>query len=190
MSDIKKTLYTHLPHPHKPMNVAVLHEKEQQEAGFNTKIAVWITRLVSNMWTAYLFTVLSFIGLFGLLGWLNPFTFLLATWVSQQFLQLVFLPILSVGQSVLGRKQELQANEMYQYTEKNYHDSEQMILHLGEQDAELLKQTAELLKQTPILEEILEIVKRPPIAALTSAIDYEPNVQSTSAADKKGKAKA
>ena len=172
------SLYEHIPHPHKPTNVALLHKQEQQEAGFNARFAVTLTKATGTMWAAYIFTVLALIGLLGLLNLLNTLTFLLATWVSQMFIQLVMLPILSVGQNVLGRHAELQSNEMFQTTQKNYSDSEQMIIHLGEQDKELLKQTAELLKQTPLLEEIREIVKfRSQTVALTSAGSYEPPSQ-------------
>src|SRR5260370_16898256 len=91
------------------------------------------------MWTAYIFTVLAIIGLFGLLGWLNPFTFLLAAWVSQQFLQLVLLPVIMVGQNVLGRKAELLADEQFRTTMSTYHDIEEIMQHLSAQDAELLR---------------------------------------------------
>lgn len=46
-----------------------------------------------------------------------------------------------VGQNVLGRKAELQADEQYNTTIKTYHDIEQMMEHLNAQDNELLKQT-------------------------------------------------
>lgn len=141
---MSRTLYRHQPHPYQPKNPNATHQAEQHAAGFNTWLAVAITRLVGNMWTAYCFTLLSLIGLLGLLGWLNPFTFLLATWLSQQFLQLVFLPILSVGQGTLSRKQEIQADETYQTAMKIYHNDAQMTEHLKAQDAELVAQSATL----------------------------------------------
>jgi hypothetical protein len=97
------------------------------------------------MWTAYLFAVLAFIGLFGLLGWLNPFVFLLTTWISQQFLQLVLLPVILVGQNVLSRKAELQADEQFHTTISTYHDIGQIMQHLSAQDAELLRHTKMLI---------------------------------------------
>jgi len=133
------SLYTHIPHPHKPMNVASVHKEKLRAAGLNTRLAVSITKLVGTMWCAYVFTVLAVIGLFGLLGWLNPFTFLLATWVSQQFLQLVFLPILSVGQNVINQHQELQSQEQFDTTMKAEHEIEQVMHHLDAQDAKILE---------------------------------------------------
>lgn len=133
-------LYTHENHPHQPKSVTVadVHEHIKSRDGLNTRIAVALTKGVGSMWTAYLFTVLSFIGLFGLLGWLNPFTFLLATWISQQFLQLVFLPILSVGQNVLGKHQELVTEETAKNTRALLHQIMQLAKHLNTQDEQLL----------------------------------------------------
>jgi uncharacterized membrane protein len=134
-----RVLFRHEPHQHQPRNVNQLHETEQAASGFNTRLAVTLTQGTGTMWTAYAFTVLAFIGLFGLLGWLNPFTFLLTTWISQQFLQLVLLPVILVGQNVLGRKAELLAEEQFHTTISTYHDIEQIMQHLSAQDAELLR---------------------------------------------------
>ena len=140
-----RVLFSNEPHQHQPRNVNLLHETEQAASGFNSRLAVALTKGVGTMWTAYIFTVLAIIGLFGLLGWLNPFTFLLATWVSQQFLQLVLLPVIMVGQNVLGRKAELLADEQFRTTMSTYHDIEQIMQHLSAQDAELLRQARMLL---------------------------------------------
>jgi uncharacterized membrane protein len=138
-------LFHHEPHQHQPRNVNALHEAEKAAAGFNTRLAVVLTQYTGTMWTAYIFTVLAIIGLFGLLGWLNPFVFLLATWLSQQFLQLVLLPVIMVGQNVLGRKTELQADEQFNTTMSTYHDIEQIMQHLSAQDAELLRHAKMLI---------------------------------------------
>jgi len=126
-------------------------EAHKARGGFNSRIAVALTKAVGTMWCAYLFTLLSLVGLLGLLGLLNPFTFLLATWVSQMFLQLVFLPILSVGQAVLGKHQELVTEETARNTRAMLHQIMQLAKHLSAQDEQLLSQQAELLKQTKIL---------------------------------------
>ena len=130
-------LFEHTPYKHKPVNVNEKHRQEQSESGINQRIAVRITKMTGTMACAWIFTGIALIGLFGLLGWLNPFIFLLMTWLSQQFLQLVFLPIITVGQGVLGAHQEILAEEQFNTTQKSYHDIEQIMLHLQEQDAEL-----------------------------------------------------
>ena len=140
-----RVLFRHEPHQHQPRNVNLLMEAEQATAGFNTKLAVALTQGTGTMWTAYIFALLALIGLFGLLGWLNPFVFLLTTWISQQFLQLVLLPVILVGQNVLSHKAELQADEQYHTTMSTYHDIEQIMQHLSAQDTELLRQAKMLM---------------------------------------------
>lgn len=145
------SLLEHPHHKHTPRNVNELHKAEH---GLNTRIAVTLTRIVGSMPTAYVFALLALVGLFAILGWLSPIVVLLVAWLSQTFLQLVFLPILSVGQNVLGRHQELQAEEQFATTQKSYHDIEQIMQHLEAQDAELLRQSTMLL-------ELMEQTKRP-----------------------------
>ena len=65
------------------------------------------------MWTAYTFMALAVVGLMAILGLLSPIVALLVVWISQTFLQLTLLPIIMVGQNVLGRKSELQAEEQF-----------------------------------------------------------------------------
>jgi len=139
------SLFQHNPFPHKPRNVNSVHKAEQEAAGINTRIAVGLTQSVGTMWAAYSFAVLSIIGLLAILGVLSPKVALLVAWASQTFIQLVMLPIIMVGQNVLGRKSELQADEAFNTTQKSYHDLEEVMQHLAAQDAELLKHTKMLI---------------------------------------------
>ena len=109
-----------------------VREKMRSEGGLNTRIAVYLTRTVSTMWTAYSFALLAIVGLLAILGIFPPIVALLVVWFSQTFLQLCFLPILSVGQSVLGKHQEM-------ISEKSYDDIERIMKHLDDQDALILK---------------------------------------------------
>lgn len=154
MEEKQRVLHIHKKHPHVPRNVNDVHKAEQR--GFNTRIAVILTNAVGTMWCAYIFFLLSIVGLFGLLGWLNPFTFLLATWVSQQCLQLIFLPILSVGQNVLNRKSELMAQEQFDTTQHSFHDIEEIAQHLSAQDMVLLQHTKTLEEQMKLLTRLVE----------------------------------
>jgi hypothetical protein len=43
-------LYQHTAHRHQPRNVNQVHRTEQQAAGFNTRVAVWLTK---NMGTVH-----------------------------------------------------------------------------------------------------------------------------------------
>jgi hypothetical protein len=135
------SLFQHNPLPHKPRNVNVQHKAEQEASGVNTRIAVALTQSVGTMWTAYSFAVLAIVGLLAILGWLPPIVALLVVWASQTFIQLVMLPILSVGQNVLGRHAELMAEEQFNTTTNAYHGIEEIMQHLSAQDAELLRHT-------------------------------------------------
>lgn len=138
-------LFKHIPHPHQPRNVNEVLKEEQAAAGFNTAIAVFLTTRVGTMWAAYSFAVLAIVGLLAILNILPPVVALLVAWGSQTFIQLVMLPIIMVGQNVLGRKSELQADEAFKTTMSTYHDIEQIMQHLCAQDAELLRQSHMLL---------------------------------------------
>lgn len=135
------------PHPHKPVNVNDVKRREHEESGFNTKLAVLLTRLVGTMPTAYLFALLALCGFPALSAWLGSAVAIYVIWFSQTFLQLTFLPILSVGQSTLNRHQELQADEEYAKTLKIYHDTELLIKHYNTllEEIDYLKNTIALM---------------------------------------------
>lgn len=137
----KQTFYEHIVHGHVPMNVNLLHAHEQLNGNLNAKIAVVITRGLGTMTCAYVFALLALLGFPGLHATVNGYI----QWLSQTFIQLTALSVLAVGQSVLGRKQELQSNEVFDTTQHMFHDLQQMIIHLDKQDEELLKQTQILL---------------------------------------------
>lgn len=110
-------------------HVEVKHPREllkKQEAGvqkFNTKLAVKITNGVGSMWSAYLFGLLSLMSLPAILVLVSPGlrhhfpSWIIATsvitliaWISQNFLQLVLLPIIMVGQNVIQAQNDAKAD--------------------------------------------------------------------------------
>ncbi len=122
-----------------------MHKREQATAGFNTRLAVWLTKNVGTMQCAYLFAA---IGIGSLVGVATNNVVLAAVFgsLSSYFLQLVLLPILSVGQNVLSRHQELQADEVFRTSQRSFRDIEEIMAHLAIQDEELLKQTRLLVQ--------------------------------------------
>lgn len=153
----KEPLYQHEITSHHPSSVTVedAHDLHIKRGGFNARIAVLITKSVGSMWTAYLFVLLALVGLLGLLNLLNPITFLLATWVSQQFLQLlVLLPVIMVGQNVLGEHNELVTEETAKNTRALLHQIIQLAKHLSAQDEEILKQTTNIDRLYSLVEAI------------------------------------
>ncbi len=144
------------PHPHQPRNVNKLHKEQLAAAGINKRIAVGLTKRVGTMWTAYSFAVLAIIGLFAILGLLTPIVALLVAWLSQTFIQLVLLPIIMVGQNVLGHHAELLAEEQYNTTKKTYADIESIMKHLDDQDASILKIVEKLEAQNGLILKIVQ----------------------------------
>ena len=141
------SLYTHFAHPHVLKNVNELQKTEQ--TNLNARIGVFLTKHIGTMWAAYSFMVLAIVGFFAIIGVLPPTVALLVAWASQTFIQLVMLPVIMVGQNVLGRKAELQSDEMFATSQHSFSDIVQIMEHLDAQDQEILK----IVKQLEILVE-------------------------------------
>ncbi|EIC07887.1 hypothetical protein [Microbacterium sp. MRS-1] len=91
-------------------------------ARFNDSLALKITNSVGSMWSAYLFALLSLLSLPAILVSINPdlkhyfpawiiapSMITLVAWISQNFLQLVLLPVIMVGQNVIQAQQDAKA---------------------------------------------------------------------------------
>src|ERR1051326_4282268 len=65
----------------------------------NAWLALRITRIVGTMYCAYLFAVLAFVALPSAIQQGSPTV--LINWLSSNFLQLILLPIIIVGQNVI-----------------------------------------------------------------------------------------
>lgn len=170
------TLFHHEPHPHQPQNVNMIHEAEKATASFNNKLAILLTKAVGTMICAYVFALLAIIGFPGLKA--TPTQWV--QWISQTFIQLVMLSVIMVGQSILGHKQELQADEQFRTTISTYHDIEQIMQHLSAQDAELLRHARmleHLLEKNGISLQQLETEG----VSTSHLVDPFPQQQSTSA---------
>lgn len=138
----RRSLFHYTPHPHKPRNVNAIFEAEKAAGNFNQKVAVGMTQVFSAMstfWVIALWIVLwiianATIAHFDPMPW--PLLLCLAS-----VPQLPLMIVIMVGQGLLGRKQELQAEEQFQTTMKTYNDIEQVMKHLSLQDEEILRQT-------------------------------------------------
>jgi hypothetical protein len=145
-------------------NENVVHPKEllkHEEAGlrkFNTAIALKITNGVGSMWSAYLFAILSLMSLPAILVLVSPSLrhdfpkwiiaaslITLIAWISQNFLQLVLLPIIMVGQNVIQGQQDAKA--------ESDHKTLTYLANLQEE------QMTELKNQGDILEYIKKEIK-------------------------------
>jgi len=146
-------------------NEHVVHPKElikKEQAGitkFNTSLALKITNGVGSMWSAYLFGLLSLTSLPAILVTINPHLkpdfpkwiiaasmITLIAWISQNFLQLVLLPIIMVGQNVIQGQQDAKA--------ESDHKTLTYLANLQEE------QMVELKNQASILEYLKKEIKR------------------------------
>ena len=74
---------------------------------FNAAIAVRITRIVGTMYCAYVFTLVALVALPAAIQ--QGSATVLVNWLSSNFLQLVLLPIIIVGQNVISAAQDARA---------------------------------------------------------------------------------
>jgi uncharacterized membrane protein len=133
-------LFHHDPHPHQPRNINLIHEAEKAAAGLNQRVAMGMTQVFQSMITFWIILI-------WIVGWilfnLLPLAWDRLPWPLLLCLasvpQLPLMIVIMVGQGLLGRKQELQADEQFRTTMSTYHDIEGIMKHLVAQDAELLR---------------------------------------------------
>lgn len=126
---------------HQPKNANEVHKSK---LGFQDRIALGITAAIGTMYAVYFFALV-------MAGWMlwqthtsnhpfdpYPFAFLL---FLGNIVQLLLMPLIMVGQNIQGRHAQIRADEEYKTTITSYHDIEQILNHLDEQDKELLRQS-------------------------------------------------
>ncbi len=141
------TLFEYVPHPHiearkasGPPKVAAAVAQVHGSGMFgrlNAKVGLRITIIVGTMWAAYLFALLAFVSL--------PSTIkahsatVLVLWLSSEFLQLVLLPIIIVGQNIQATAADARAQATYNDAAAVLEEAKQIQAHLAAQDAAIEK---------------------------------------------------
>ena len=137
------TLFTHHPHPYveerkalAPATVAQQLPSASAAARFNSWLAVKITAMVGTMWCAYVFAAIALVGLPAVLGSsLVPARFSsLVLWVSSEFLQLVLLAVIIVGQNIQSQAADKRSEATYEDAAAVLHESIEIEKHLEVQD--------------------------------------------------------
>jgi hypothetical protein len=137
------SIFQYVPHPHiearkasGPPQVAsaVAQVHGQGPWGrLNAKVGLRITVIVGTMWAAYIFALLAFVSL--------PSTIkahsatVLVLWLSSEFLQLVLLPIIIVGQNIQATAADARAQATYNDAAAVLEEAKQIQAHLEAQDA-------------------------------------------------------
>jgi hypothetical protein len=97
----------HVPRHVGPAQVRAIVHGSGPMGRFNAAVAVRITKIVGTMYCAYVFTAIAFVALPAALEQGSPTV--LVNWLSSNFLQLVLLPIIMVGQKVISASQDARA---------------------------------------------------------------------------------
>jgi hypothetical protein len=84
--------------------------------GFNAKFAVLLTKVVGTMWCFYVFNGIALVSLPSALS-TGQLTVII-NWVSSNWIQLILLPALMVGQNVQSAAADARGAKTFQDTEK------------------------------------------------------------------------
>ena len=139
-------VFEHIPHPHTQAHLAGSAppppKVDDERVGFNGKLGLFLTTIVGTMWAAYLFTILALVSFPSAMRTGN--SIIMVAWIAQTFLQLVLLPIIIVGQNILGKAADKRAEQTYKDAEAILHECSQIQAHLAAQDDARAKQIADL----------------------------------------------
>lgn len=119
-----------------------VNEIHRQRLSTSDKIALFLTNKLGTMVFFYICIVLVTIPL------LIPTTMPVVQYISSGYLQLIFLPLIIVGQNLQGRHAELRAQHDYETNVKAEKEIESVLLHLEKQDETMLQ----ILKRIEALE--------------------------------------
>jgi len=100
--------------------------------GLNGKIGLMITTLVGTMVCGYVFAIIALISLPSAISSHN--LTLIIAWVSSNFLQLVLLPIIIVGQNLQAKASDKRAEDTYNDAAAVLHEALEIQKHLVAQD--------------------------------------------------------
>ena len=132
-------IYEYIQHPCTTLHLTGRAPKPVKvndgRVGINGKIGLAITTLVGTMVCGYVFALIALLSLPSAITSHN-LTIIIA-WVSSNFLQLVLLPVIIVGQNLQAKASDQRAVQTYQDAEAVLHEALQIQQHLVAQDAVL-----------------------------------------------------
>jgi hypothetical protein len=143
-------IFEHVPHPryehHQLVGPSTTADAAQQVHGtgfwgrLNSALGLKITVIVGTMWAAYIFALVALLSLPQAITSHN--LVIIVAWISSNFLQLVLLPIIIVGQNIQAAASDKRANDTYKDAEAIMHECLQLQVHLQAQDKLLLETVA------------------------------------------------
>jgi hypothetical protein len=154
------TIYEYIPHPHiehrkaaGPVRVVDQHPTGTAFARFNTWLGLKITLLVGTMVAAYIFSLIALISLPSAIQSGN--LTIIVAWVSSNFLQLVLLPVIIVGQNVQAIAADKRSEQTYKDAEAVLAEALKIQDHLCAQDRALQEHQANLASQEAALQNLI-----------------------------------
>ncbi|MEK6225931.1 MAG: hypothetical protein AABM40_06475 [Chloroflexota bacterium] len=133
---------THVPRLVLTEQVHALVHGTSRMGRFNAAVAVRITKIVGTMYCAYVFTLVALVALPAAIQ--QGSVTVLVNWLSSNFLQLVLLPIIIVGQNVISAAQDARAEADHETLTALHQMSKQQLKILEGQNEilDLLRQKA------------------------------------------------
>jgi len=132
-------IYEHIQHPRTTLHMMGRAPKppkvDDGRVGLNGRVGLLITTLVGTMVCGYVFGLIALISLPSAITSHN-LTVIIA-WVSSNFLQLVLLPIIIVGQNLQAKASDKRAMLTFEDAEAVLHEAVEIQKHLAAQDAVL-----------------------------------------------------
>jgi hypothetical protein len=139
MAISERVIYEHVLHPRTARMLSGQAppppKVDDERVGLNGKIGLLITTLVGTMICAYVFGIIALISLPSAITSHN-LTIIIA-WVSSNFLQLVLLPVIIVGQNLQAKASDKRAESTYKDAEAVLHEAVEIQKHLAAQDVVL-----------------------------------------------------
>lgn len=128
--------YEHVWHPHTTKvlsgQVPPPVKVDDGRQGINGRIGLLITGLVGTMVCGYVFAGIALISLPSAIS-SHSLTLIIA-WVSSNFIQLVLLPVIIVGQNLQASASDKRAENTYRDAEAVLHEAIEIQKHLAAQD--------------------------------------------------------
>lgn len=133
------TIFQHTPHPHVEARKAIPPPTVKGQVRtdtawhrFNSKVGLKITTLVGTMLCAYIFAAIALLSLPQAITSKN--LVIIVAWISSNFIQLVLLPIIIVGQNIQSKAADARAEATYNDADAVLHEAIQIQAHLEAQD--------------------------------------------------------
>ncbi len=140
-------IYEHIQHPCTTLHLTGRAPKPPKvndgRVGLNGRIGLLITTLVGTMVAGYVFAIIALISLPSAITSHN-LTVIIA-WVSSNFLQLVLLPVIIVGQNLQAKATDVRGMQTYEDAEAVLHEAVEIQKHLAAQDTALQQLIAEVM---------------------------------------------